>query len=391
MNNVKILNSSKNILLCLLIAISFSGRSFTGLTIFNYRIGELIVGVLCVSSLFIFFYKNQNYKVLLCRPWVAQKIGILFKHINWIGQNLFENGRIFKNQVIDYLHLNKSKVFYFDEEGGVYSKELASKIFKQRYSKKNLTDEDIIFAWGNKQSEILKSMDLQSYKLGHLRFLQKKFNHKIKDNTVLIMTNFSIAFSSMSFADRYFDKKIYKSRLNGMLKEISNLFKIINEIDSEKEIHIRPHPSEDIEVYKILFRNYPNVYIRDNEDLNESFIFANKFYHFDCTTALDAHCLGIKSINIGSNPNTIIEDIESDLLISDWIEYPCRSDDILEIIINNSINSKISKKKFCLLVATAYLLESLFLIKEAFNRFSYEKNKFGNFYLSKGLFKVKLM
>ena len=65
MNNVKILNSSKNILLCLLIAISFSGRSFTGLTIFNYRIGELIVGVLCVSSLFIFFYKNQNYKVLI--------------------------------------------------------------------------------------------------------------------------------------------------------------------------------------------------------------------------------------------------------------------------------------------------------------------------------------
>lgn len=59
-----IFNFSKNILFLVLILVSLYGRSFTGLILFNYRLGELIVGGLFVFSLILLFYKNKNYNNL---------------------------------------------------------------------------------------------------------------------------------------------------------------------------------------------------------------------------------------------------------------------------------------------------------------------------------------
>ena len=64
MNNKIIFNIFKNILFLALLLISFSGRSFTGLTFFDYRLGELIVGGLFVVSLILLFVNNKNYKSL---------------------------------------------------------------------------------------------------------------------------------------------------------------------------------------------------------------------------------------------------------------------------------------------------------------------------------------
>ena len=64
MNNKIIFNIFKNILFLALLLISFSGRSFTGLTFFDYRLGELIVGGLFVVSLILLFVNYKNYKSL---------------------------------------------------------------------------------------------------------------------------------------------------------------------------------------------------------------------------------------------------------------------------------------------------------------------------------------
>ena len=64
MNNKIVFNIFKNILFLALLLISFSGRSFTGLTFFDYRLGELIVGGLFVVSLILLFVNNKNYKSL---------------------------------------------------------------------------------------------------------------------------------------------------------------------------------------------------------------------------------------------------------------------------------------------------------------------------------------
>ena len=64
MNKKNFFNFSKNILISALLLISFSGRSFTGLTFFNYRLGELIVGSLFVFSLILLFLNNKNYNSL---------------------------------------------------------------------------------------------------------------------------------------------------------------------------------------------------------------------------------------------------------------------------------------------------------------------------------------
>lgn len=64
MDKKNIFNISKNILFLTVIFISFSGRSFTGLTIFGYRLGELIVGGLFLVSIILLFLNNKNYKIL---------------------------------------------------------------------------------------------------------------------------------------------------------------------------------------------------------------------------------------------------------------------------------------------------------------------------------------
>ncbi len=64
MNNKIIFNFYKNILFLVVVLISFSGRSFTGLTFFNYRVGELIVGGLFVVSIILIFFNFKNYKSL---------------------------------------------------------------------------------------------------------------------------------------------------------------------------------------------------------------------------------------------------------------------------------------------------------------------------------------
>ena len=64
MDKKNIFNISKNLLFLAVILISFSGRSFTGLTLFGYRLGELIVGGLFLVSIILLFLNNKNYKIL---------------------------------------------------------------------------------------------------------------------------------------------------------------------------------------------------------------------------------------------------------------------------------------------------------------------------------------
>lgn len=334
---------------------------------------------------------SGDNRVVLCRPWVAQKLGIFFKKLNWVGQNLFENGRFFKKQVIDYLHENRSQVFYLDEEGGVYPETICDEVFEKRYAQKHLSPQDCIFSWGSAQFERLKRQGLNSYAFGHPRFMQRSMPLITNRNSVLIMTNFSLAFASMSFSDRYFDKQVYQSRQQAMLKDISNFFGLLHSLDSTIDIHIRPHPSEDRQLYRDLFRHYDHVFIRDNEDLFESFGFAGALYHFDCTTALDALCYGVPSVNLGNNPVTVISDIRDNGLSSKWLNFPCELAAIENTINQKSISSNMGRVYFRLFVASVYVFECAYLVKELFSPSSYSKDKFGVFYLSKNIFKFKIL
>lgn len=334
---------------------------------------------------------SGDSRVVLCRPWVAQKLGIFFKRLNWVGQNLFESGRFFKKQVIDYLHENRSQVFYFDEEGGVYPEAICDEVFEKRYAKKNLRPDDCVFAWGDAQSTLLKKMGIDSYCLGHPRFTKRSALLKKNRNSVLIMTNFSLAFSSMNLSDRYFDKNVFKVRQQAMLKDIANLFETLHSLSKNIDIHIRPHPSEDRELYRDLFRNFDNVFIRENEDLAESFRFADTLYHFDCTTALDGFCFGIASVNLGDNPVTIISDIKGTSLSSSWLKFPCQLSAIESVIDQKSVRSEMSSFQYLFFVACVYILEFVYLIKDAFDSSSYSREKFGVFFHSRNIFKFKIL
>lgn len=328
--------------------------------------------------------------VILCRPWVAQKLAIIFKNIVWIGQNIFENGKLFPRRVIHYLKQNNSQIIYIDEEGGVYPKEMADEIFKKRYQAEEYALCDVIFTWGTRQAKILAERGIHSECVGHPRFAIFKDKQRKKGDHIIIMTNFSLFTSALSFRDRYFDNTIYEDRLWSQTQDFAKLLKKIHEIGPSKKVIIRPHPSEDINIYRQLFKHLGNIEIQENVELEEALKDASKHFHFDCTTALTALANGVPTHNLGKSPSTIISDIIGDEIKSAWLKMPFDEKTFQEKIFGQIQKVSSTKTHAQLAIIFAYLLEFVYRMKEIFVNETYHKRKFGNFYLSKSFWKLKI-
>ena len=73
---------------------------------------------------------------------------------------------------------------------------------------------------------------------------------------------------------------------------------------------------------------------------------SNKIYHFNCTTALDAYCYGLKTNDLSDESFTILNDLKlTDDFSSLWLTYPPKID-ILEEDLNTY--SKRPRQVLCL-------------------------------------------
>ena len=321
---------------------------------------------------------DENSLHVFARPWTLSYAALFLQGVNWVGQNLFHKYCFSNHDTADLVRKRGGQIFYFDEEGGFYfPKKLAEDVFRHRYLKKKFGEKDCIFVWGKAQMKILDSMGLNSILVGHPRFQQRVRKSKANKNAILILTNFSLIFSQKSFLNE-FDKEYFPTRRTESITDAGRLFDFVSNIESGKQIFIRPHPSEDLNLYDQMFRHIPNVTILPRQSLAESFAISNKVYHFNCTSALDAYCLGLETQNLGNSSSTIIDEIpknQQSEFFSKWLVFPSKSKTITKIIKERSVYSKANRKWFVYFLIA--LFETIYLLRTTFIG-NYEKNKFGN-------------
>ena len=322
---------------------------------------------------------------IFARPWVLQMLSRIFKNINWFGQNCFERSRFFKTTTVEELRKKNGKLFYFDEEGGVYPINDAENIFNKRYKNKNLTAEDIVFSWGAKQEELLNNLKIKNFMAGHPKFIRSSLEN-IKSKTsnsekaTLILTNFTIIFSKNNF-EKWFEKDVYSNFISTNLKNASKLMSLVNKL--EGKIHIRIHPSEDMKLYQKIFKNINNVEILPREDLIQSLQRANNVYHFNCTTAVDAFFHNITVKNMADGSYTIVNDIPENTdhdLDSLWLNDPFDLE-LFTTTLNDNAKDYVMHKFFLrnMVYFYAIIFETIYKTLSLFGLRHYQDAKFGEF------------
>jgi len=231
------------------------------------------------------------------------------------------------------------KIISTDEEGLVT---LNDELYlKHRVSEKTLNFTDIFCCWGEKQKSLIESKrnknNCKILTVGNPRFDMLRienrnfFNNdveKIKKKYgkfILVNTNFGHAnhFSGEKFVLESLRKKGWMSnsadrdyfirRIKWQNKILDEFLKIIPDISKEFREHkiiIRPHPSENHEIWEKIEKKFPNVSVIHSGNVIPWIIAAEALIHNGCTTAIEAFLLKTKVV---SYRPVIINDLESDL------------------------------------------------------------------------------
>ena len=206
------------------------------------------------------------------------------------------------------------KITSIDEEGGLvdYGYE---QFVRMRYSRKTIKQASAVFTWGPEDQKILKKFFPDYAKKIHMTGSPRvdlwkpifydywKNNHKKHTKPfLLIPSNQGFTVSHINDRIKHLEKAEYFKKepklIHKILNRESEQFKIISYfIEAIKklayknknfDIIIRPHPAENIEIWKIFFQKFPNVYV--NRDDGVSLWIKNAFaiLHNGCTTAIEA-------------------------------------------------------------------------------------------------------
>lgn len=256
---------------------------------------------------------NRGYDVVIGRKPIVKKI------LEFIGGGFFLSKDYVKYKISDF-DVNSSKTLFsiLDEEGLVrYDDE---EIFEY-LPKKIINFHDLIFVWGEKQLNIFnKRYNFQNVILsGNPRFdiLSDIFlnNSKIKEvkensNYILVATNLGYfnrsKFYSESIEEQ--EKKIH-SKVDGLSsnknkktytdfdkeKYYTQLFistiTHVSEIFPELNFIIRPHPSEDINFWKRVFKNFENIKVIQKGNIHNWIYGSLMVIHTGSTSGIEAYYL----------------------------------------------------------------------------------------------------
>jgi len=206
------------------------------------------------------------------------------------------------------------KITSIDEEGGLvdYGYE---RFVRLRYSQKTIKQASAVFTWGPEDHKIIKKVFPNYANKIHMTgsprvdlwkpiFYDYWTNNYEKQTKpfLLIPSNQGFTVSHINDRIKHLEKAEYLKKEPEFIHEILNReseqFKIIScFIEAIKElayknknfnIIIRPHPSENIEIWKILLKEFPNVYVNRDDGVSVWIKNAFAILHNGCTTALEA-------------------------------------------------------------------------------------------------------
>lgn len=229
-----------------------------------------------------------------------------------------------EHKQIRYIKSLGHVILTLDEEGLVFHREINNFL---RYSDENLFKVDGILFWGQDQKKHFTDFFATSAKkcfvTGSPRYefwsklAKETYSKKVKEilkkfnNYILIPTSFGIpnSFLKGHGMQTYIDDMrgiVSKNTLNFLFgktesdlitfKEYLEFIPILANQFPKLNFIIRPHPSENMEVYRDIEKEVKNIYVVYSDSVTPWILASKAVIHYRSTTSIEADCLGIPTI-----------------------------------------------------------------------------------------------
>jgi len=253
---------------------------------------------------------NRGYSVIFGNAKMSKLLNILPKGIFFSKDS---DGLLY--ELFKKYRQSGGKVCVHDEEGFVQFSD--NSYITTRLDFKTLEEIDLYLCWGDHQKNVIDKFkskynkNLLTVSTGHPRIdlLQLQKSSEDQFNRILINTKLSAyniidrdkgnnfikllkshhmikTDEEYDFYENYilYEEKLFKKYID-LVKSLSLEFR-------DKEIMIRPHPSEDINTWITLFKNYNNVVIEKSNSIHHWIKKSDLIIHTGCTTGIESAILG---------------------------------------------------------------------------------------------------
>ena len=317
----------------------------------------------------------------------------------YIGKNCFRTEVPYDKKYFSLMKKAGISVWYLDEEGGIYTGSASAQKNRllTRLVPSDLKEDDKILSWGNWQKDFFQSNQPSApiEVSGNPGFdiIQPKYHKVFQEfdtnitnglkDFILINTRFSLGNPKKGFKEIFGANQPYAKNLpklyleesyisdNQMLCEMMDLCFYLSKKLPNEHIVIRPHPAEDIEIYKILTKKCDNISVLFKGGVEPWIRRCKVLIHNGCTTAVQADIAHKKVISfvpfsgsitekqyicripnqiglIASNNQEVLEGINSDFKTSSNIYEDTVSELNSIDFIANLIQQKIHKNEIIL-------------------------------------------
>lgn len=269
----------------------------------------------------------EGHDVVIGRHWQVERFALRNYNGIYLSKSHFEDAY----SKLEQMKQRNFQIIVHDEEGSTTGNTYDEYV-NQRVGKRTLETCDNILAWGKLEESYLKryvpqmSEKIQSAGNPRLDLLRsgsyglyekdvEKIHQKI-GKYILVNTAFGHTEAATS--------KIREAYKNN--KEATNdIYNYINACKATKTpfldgiryiadkldiaIVLRPHPAEDIEEYKDLFKDYPNVYVTNSLGVNPWIWGASAVIYNSCTTGMESFIIGTPTIAFLPDGKSIFGDV----------------------------------------------------------------------------------
>lgn len=257
------------------------------------------------------------------------------------GKHLFGKPKFSDTAYYKRLKNNSFNVVHLNEEGAVWpgNNEIWQNLLINAERPSVLSNNDYFITWGNWQKSFHEShekIEANVIATGHPRFdlyredyrsyfddETKKLKNKFGD-FILINTSFSYSNNGEGGVDFIFkptlsydvnckSDRVYRfNRWRNQMVSMAEIVNLINEIALEfpdKNIILRPHPSECTKYYKDIFQNIENVFVIYEGPATPWILASDLLIHNGCTTAIEATLAGKRVVNFKTSNNDESSDV----------------------------------------------------------------------------------
>ena len=275
----------------------------------------------------------------------------MFKSL--VGSDKGDIYKVLRKQNFDFIYLN--------EEGAVFKGEEDDwrQMLNFQYDMKLFNANDIVCTWGEFQLEHDQKRNFNNVPIkatGHPRFdlYKQEWNFLFKDEIIklkqkykdfiLVNGNFGLAnhgqgVSYVFSSAGHYNVKDVSKRMDRIgfythsTKQLVEMVKLTHQLAihyPSKIIIYRPHPSENIDYYKSIFKGVNNIIVEHRGSVNAWILAAKFIIHDGCTTAIEAALGGKVVINYKT-----AEDLKHDIWLPNQMGIKTSSfNEVINIIDN---------------------------------------------------------